>query len=308
MGGGGDFRYKSGYTFAGDFNGDGKTDIASAVGSQVHVHLSTGNGFDNQIWTVPDRWGGPGYTFSGDFNGDNVTDIITMFGSTINFLKSNKDSFTSIETVVRVNWGGPEYTRVHRHGIFTMNGPMVSSIRVDRDTGQAFVSEYRTSSAWGSPGYTFIGDFNGDGADDIASASGRDVTMRLTQYRKPGFKIETWVTPGLWGGPGYTKVCNIVNMEPDERDDIVSANGREAYVYRPDPDNQRFIATTYPITAYLTPAPASPWGGDLYTYFGQWKKEKGCDMVSALGSTIFFHSQDRFNTPEFVFGSFDSVN
>src|SRR5204863_438570 len=69
----------------GDFNGDGKSDIAchSGSGGNWHVGLSTGSGWNNPVWT-----GGPGprrpvgnQCFTGDFNGDGKSDIACYSGS-----------------------------------------------------------------------------------------------------------------------------------------------------------------------------------------------------------------------------------
>ncbi len=86
----------SGYTWAGDFNGDGKTDIASANGGSIYVHLSTGSGFDNQTWTVPSAWGGSGYTWAGDFNGDGKTDIASANGGSIYVHLSMNNMLTDV--------------------------------------------------------------------------------------------------------------------------------------------------------------------------------------------------------------------
>src|SRR5262245_66425935 len=63
------------YTWVGDFNGDGKTDIASALSDQVFMHLSTGTGFVNETWFVSNVWAGPGSTWVCDLHGDGKTDV-----------------------------------------------------------------------------------------------------------------------------------------------------------------------------------------------------------------------------------------
>ena len=58
-----------GYTLiAGDFNGDGMTDIATAAGPNVWVYRSTGTGFVAEYWPVTATWGGAGYSKVGDIN------------------------------------------------------------------------------------------------------------------------------------------------------------------------------------------------------------------------------------------------
>lgn len=65
----------------GDFNGDGKTDIAAFSGdadADVHVALSTGAGFGSTAkWH--DYFAPPGeFPYTGDFDGDGKTDIVTF--------------------------------------------------------------------------------------------------------------------------------------------------------------------------------------------------------------------------------------
>ena len=70
----------------GDFNGDGKDDLAKAftdnglASMDVDVHLSTGSGFGIQRWTT--RQGGfwdAQQWLAGDFNGDGKDDLAKAF-------------------------------------------------------------------------------------------------------------------------------------------------------------------------------------------------------------------------------------
>lgn len=76
-------------TISGDFNGDGKTDLAAYTGAQGiwHVNLSTGKDFaavggpnNNGYWFG--HGGGKENNVTGDFNGDGLTDIAGYSDST----------------------------------------------------------------------------------------------------------------------------------------------------------------------------------------------------------------------------------
>jgi hypothetical protein len=69
---------------SGDFNGDGKTDMAKVYNDNgyatIDVHLSNGNGFSIQRWAT--RQGGfwdSQKWVTGDFNGDRKTDLAYVF-------------------------------------------------------------------------------------------------------------------------------------------------------------------------------------------------------------------------------------
>jgi hypothetical protein len=83
-------------TWAADFNGDGKADLASAKAGVVRMHLSTGSAFDNKLWLVPDKWGAPGFTWAADFNGDGKADIASAQECTIH-MRLSTDQRLAVE-------------------------------------------------------------------------------------------------------------------------------------------------------------------------------------------------------------------
>lgn len=171
------------FTFAGDFNGDGKDDIASAYNGSVYMKFGTALGnFTSATWTVSNQWGNGAYSFSGDFNGDGLDDIASITSGTAYMKLSTGSGFTS--------------------------------------------TTWSISNLWGAGGYTFAGDFNGDGFDDIASANGSTVYMKLSNgsgFYNPG---NEFVNP-TWGGAEWTFVGDFTG---DGVDDIASASDGWVYV------------------------------------------------------------------------------
>ncbi|MEZ4452833.1 MAG: VCBS repeat-containing protein [Nannocystaceae bacterium] len=178
------------YTRVGDFNGDGKADIASIYKKTVFVRLSTGSAFTHKEWSVPGLWGAAGYTFVGDFNGDGKSDIASINRGTIYVLLASGDGFVASSHSVPDRWGAAEYTRV---GDFNGDGKAdIASmsrgkvyLRLARGDGTSVAGfkgftdeEWAVADVWGSAGYTFIGDFDGDHRSDIATAMGTQILIK----------------------------------------------------------------------------------------------------------------------------------
>ena len=163
----------SGYTWAGDFNGDGRTDIATASGGTIWVKRSEGSSFVEEIWsTTASHWGASGYTWIGDFNGDGKSDIATASGGTIWVKRSEGSSFVEeIWSTTASHWGATVDTWI---GDFDGDGKsdiatkVSGTIYVKRSTGDSFVEEVWMTDcpSWPS-GYAWVGDFNGDRRSDI---------------------------------------------------------------------------------------------------------------------------------------------
>jgi hypothetical protein len=143
------------WNWLGDFNGDGKMDIASWVdgssGSYVRVNLSSGAGFVTQTWSSALYGSLVGWNFLGDFNGDGKTDI----GA----------------------W---------------VEGSGGALLRMNLSTGSGFTIQDWSAQLYAvSSGATgnWVGDFNGDGKADIASwidgSGGSSIRMNLTSPPAP---------------------------------------------------------------------------------------------------------------------------
>ncbi|MEZ4432699.1 MAG: FG-GAP-like repeat-containing protein [bacterium] len=265
----------AGYSFAGDFNGDGYPDIATADGGRIHIGSSRDR-FDwrEETFDGPTGWGSAGYTFAGDFDGDGQDDIASADGGRI-YLRSRATAFAPVMHPVTARWGAAGYTRVAdvdgdgRDDIVSAHGGLVF---VKRARGDRFDSqEWPVDGRWGSAGYTFIGDFDGDGRDDIASANGGTVYVKLSRGER--FDSQAWPVTGRWGSAGYTFVGDF---DGDGRSDLASARGGEVYL-------MRSTGAGFRVETWATSA---TWGAAEYTRVGDFDGDGRDDLMSARGGVV----------------------
>jgi Ca2+-binding RTX toxin-like protein len=153
---------------AGDFNGDGKDDMAKSFIdgglASIDVHLSNGAAFTMERWAT--RQGGfwdAQQWLVGDFNGDGKDDMAKSF-----------------------NEGG------------------LASIDVHLSNGAGFTMERwatRQGGFWDAQQW-LVGDFNGDGKDDMAKSfnEGGLASIDVHLSNGAGFTMERWATRqgGFW--------------------------------------------------------------------------------------------------------------
>lgn len=272
----------SGFTWAADFNGDGRADIASADGGYVHMKLATANGFTSQSWPVSNQWegagGNGGYTWVGDFDGNGLADIASANGGNIFMKLSTGSGYTSATWPAANAWGGPEWTWAAdfngdgRTDIASASG---STIYVKFATGSGFTSAaYGVDNLWGGSGYTRVGDFNGDGLMDIASASGGVIYMKLSTGS--GFTSETWPVANAWGSSDYTWVGDF---NGDGMADFASASGSSVYLKLST--GKGFVSTTWTV--------GTGWGSSTHSWAADFNGDGLTDIASANGSSLYLH-------------------
>ena len=192
----------SGRNWQGDFNGDGKTDIASANGASVVVRLSTPTGFDTQVWATSNVWAGLVPNWVGDFNGDGKADLATPNGASLVMRLSTGVGFDTqtwatpnIWTSSDLNWVG-DFNGDGKADLASRDG---ENVIVRLSTGIGFDTQIwsTTSNVWSGPGRNWQGDFNGDGKTDIASANGASVVVRLSISSASPFDVVNVLTTGL---------------------------------------------------------------------------------------------------------------
>ncbi|MGE3804309.1 MAG: FG-GAP-like repeat-containing protein, partial [Gemmataceae bacterium] len=169
----------------GDFNGDGRDDIANFHPSTgnwwVSLANSTGTGFVTSLWA--DFYTNTGWTSQvvGDFNGDGYDDIANFHPSTGNWWVSitneARDGFT---TTLWADFATNSGWTAQLVGDFSGDGkddianfhPSTGNwwVSVANETGTGFTTtlwaDYYTNSGWTN---YLAGNFNGDPYDDVAS-------------------------------------------------------------------------------------------------------------------------------------------
>ena len=201
------------YVLPGDFNGDGKTDIALTrpTWNAFRVHLSNSTSFISSYWATDvdgmamDK---QTYVLPGDFNGDGKTDIALLRPDWTGFRLrlSNGDSFTSAwwETGWNGMWAdGQTYVLP---GDFNGDGktdialtrPTWNAFRVHLSNSTSFISSYWATDVDGMvmDGQTYVlpGDFNGDGKTDIALTRPTWNGFRLRLSNGDSFTSAWWGT------------------------------------------------------------------------------------------------------------------
>jgi hypothetical protein len=215
--------------FAGDYNGDGRTDIACYNNSGGWaVALSTGSGFNSFTWaasttTIPVT----DHCMTGDFNGDGKTDIICYNTSSVNWsvALSTGSGFNNVIWTGGYGVGSPLpdfcFTGdLNGDGLtdFVCNGGTVWNVSFSTGTG------FAPPQVWSTMYMPYVpvtdacttGDFNGDGLTDIICTFGAgywDVMLSTgTAFNEtnwngavsPGFPITNQCFAGGVAGSGLT--------------------------------------------------------------------------------------------------------
>jgi hypothetical protein len=262
----------------GDFNGDGKADVAAVQGSKVVIHAGSSTMASVANWPVSDEWGPAGSTWVGDFNADGRADLASAAGAKVHLKISNGGSFSSQSWTVDDSWGNAEFTFVgdfNGDGTTDIASALGGIIYLKSSNGKKFESTRNiVEDKWGSAGYTWVGDFNGDGMSDIASASGSSVYMKLATGS--GFRSETWSISGPWGNSDFTWVADF---NGDGLSDIASASGSTVYV--------RLSKGVGGFDSKIWSLPTSTWGTAGYTRLGDFNSDGLADILTIVGASAY---------------------
>ncbi|MFB9358359.1 FG-GAP repeat domain-containing protein, partial [Actinoplanes nipponensis] len=191
----------------GDFNGDGKDDIATftrGAAADVYVALSTGSSFSGTGWKWHDFFAvGTEVPAVGDFNGDGKDDIATFTRG------ATADVYVALSTGSSFSGTGVKW-----HDYFAVGSELPS-----------------------------VGDFNGDGRDDIVTFTrgpAADVYVALSRgsyFAGTGVKWHDFFAVGA-------EIPGTGDFTGDGRTDIATfTRGAAADVYVARSTGRRFVGT-----------------------------------------------------------------
>jgi hypothetical protein len=307
----------AGYARAGDFNADGKTDIASPYGADVYMKFSTGSGFTTATWVVDGGstgWPGVADLLVGNFDCVNGADFVSVRQGNFSYIPvkfNNGASFTTSNwtisdipfdvPAVYDLWGSQSFVRV---GDFDGDGCQddIISPGINGDTHHAVVfigkrqpfglgsdgfryaRAFTMHSTAGTPPWTLVGDFDQDGQDDYASASGSNIYMSFPgsltlsgQVYHLNFTTATWPVSGSWGSTNYARASDPSSGGASS---IYSPQGANVYVKTPHIPSSSFTASTATV--------ANSWGGADWTFHGDFDGDGSKDdYASANGSNVY---------------------
>ncbi|MBM7863507.1 trypsin-like serine protease [Lentzea nigeriaca] len=243
----------------GDFNGDGKDDIATFTrGStaDVYVALSTGSSFVGTAVKWHDWFAAYNEIPAvGDFNGDGKDDIATFTrggSADVYVALSNGSSF--VGTAVKWHDWFAAYNEIPLVGDFNGDGKAdiatftrdgSADVYVALSNGSSFVGTAVKWHDWFAAGAEFpaVGDFNGDGKDDIATFTrGTSADVYVATSNGSSF-VGTAVKWHDWFA-AYSEIPGTGDFNGDGKDDVVTfTRGDAADVYVATSNSSSFVGT-----------------------------------------------------------------
>jgi hypothetical protein len=210
----------------GDFNGDGKLDIATANGSSVGIFLGNGDGTFGTEQDFANTGSSKGVS-AADVNGDGKLDlVVTDNNSGITIMIGNGDgTFTQLGDALGTG-GGPNF----QVAVADFNGDGKLDIAFGNKydntlslllgNGDGTFQPQTVIAAGSAPKGCFAGDFNGDGHQDIILTNGSGATVSVLLGNGDGtFQAEKTyaVGPNPWGAA-------VSDLNGDGKLDVAVAN------------------------------------------------------------------------------------
>jgi FG-GAP-like repeat len=168
----------------GDFNGDGKLDLAMAAATSIYIALGNGDG-TFQVISLPTTAQFVGTLLAGDFNGDGKLDLAfpDPFHNLVHLFLGNGDgTFTDVSSTSVGNY--PVWAAA---GDFNGDGKLdlavsnqhSGTVSILLGNGNGTFSRRATLRVGSKPNALTVGDFNGDGKLDLAVVNSGSNTLSI---------------------------------------------------------------------------------------------------------------------------------
>jgi hypothetical protein len=265
------------WVVAGDFNGDGKLDLAVAnlstngtVTGGVSIFLGNGNGTFGAATSVQ-VGNGPFAIVAGDFNRDGKLDLAVSnsVAGTVTILLGNGNGTFTPQAPISVGSGASSDPSVIVAGDFNQDGILdlavsnqadsTVSILLGAGNGTFSVQPPISTGGSGQPIGLIVADFNRDGIPDLAAVNVTDVAIMIGNG-SGGFTVTN--TPTLTGSNLITGVAGDFNG--DGKIDLLISDSNLGQVFLlPGNGNGTFgAATAFPTAAGAFGTATADFNGD----------------------------------------------